>query len=275
MIANDDFWEKINDIIRDDFSPEGLETLDYYADLFISGQCAFKRFSPQEQYGCAAGGPTHVIASILSGAKNMSDSADEEISDIKREFKYAAKQTEIIESWAKRVGVWFCNTDKILSDSFGSEISEGGEAKVYDNGVTLVKSIGLDYFILPLYALDRISLHNAYFPETTMQVIGFGRNSFNEFKIIVEQPFIEGLALTEEEITNFVRKLGFELKNSKNWTYATPEIYLSDMHDENLIKSRNGNIFVIDCDIRINTPELKQGGIRQYSNEIVFLNKII
>lgn len=272
MISNNDFWDKIHEIILNDFTPKGLETLDYYADLFISGQCAFKRFSPQEQYGCAAGGSTHVIASILSGAKIISDSANEELSDIQREFKQAEKQTEIIESWARRVGVWFSDTDKLLTDSFGCEISEGGEAKVYDNGVSLVKSIGLDYFILPLYALDRISLHNAYFPETSMQVIGFGRNSFNEFKIIVEQPFIEGSALSEEEISNFVGKLGFELKNSKNWTYATPEIYLSDMHDENLIKSKNGNIFVIDCDIRINTPELKQGGIRHYSTEIVSIN---
>lgn len=273
MTINDDFWDKIYEIIRGNFTPEGLETLDYYAELFISRQCAFKRFSPQEQYGCAAGGSTHVIASILSGAKIKSDSADEELSEIKREFKYAAQQAERIEAWAKRVGVWFDDTDQILSNSFGSEISEGGEAKVYDNGTTLVKSIGLNYYIQPMYALDRISLHNAYFPETKLQVIGFGRDASNQFKIIVEQPFIEGVALSEEKIVEFVEKLGFKLKNPKNWTYATPEIYLSDMHDENLIKSRCGNIFVIDCDIRINTPELKQGGIREYSNEVVFLDR--
>ena len=51
-------------------------------------------------------------------------------------------------------------------------IAEGGEAKVYDHGVTLVKTIGLDYFVQPILALDRISLHNAYFPETRLVVLG-------------------------------------------------------------------------------------------------------
>ena len=59
----------------------------------------------------------------------------------------------------------------------------------------------------------------------------------------------------------------------RNLTFATPEIYLSDLHDENVIRSRDGNIFVIDCDIRINTPDLKQGGIRTLTNEVAFLTK--
>ena len=54
-----------------------------------------------------------------------------------------------------------------------------------------------------------------------------------------------------------------------------PEIYLSDLHDENVIKSVNGNVFVIDCDIRINTPELKLGGIRQLTTEVEFITEKI
>ena len=65
--------------------------------------------------------------------------------------------------------------------------------------------------------------------------------------------------------------MGFELRNPRNWTYATPEIYLSDMHDENVICSDNGNVFVIDCDIRINTPKLNNGGIRQLTTEVEFV----
>lgn len=44
------------------------------------------------------------------------------------------------------------------------------------------------------------------------------------------------------------------------------------MHDENVIRSKNGNIFVIDCDIRINTPEMNAGGIRELTNYVEFLN---
>ena len=70
------------------------------------------------------------------------------------------------------------------------------------------------------------------------------------------------------EISDYMRHMGLELKNQHNWTYATPDIYLSDMHDENVILSSTGAFCVVDCDIRINTPELRQGGIRKLTTDI-------
>jgi len=43
------------------------------------------------------------------------------------------------------------------------------------------------------------------------------------------------------------------------------------MHDENVLRSLTSEtIFVVDCDIRINTPELRQGGTRALSTEVTF-----
>ena len=265
---NAEFWASIGLIIKNGFMPEGLRKLDCYAEQFIGGQLVYKRFSPFEQYGCAAGGATHVIATLLAGAEVAADSLPQGVSDFQRTLQRGEKQAERIEQWAKAVGVWTDGVEHSLSDMLGEQIAEGGEARVYDHGATLIKSIGLDYFVEPVFALDRISLHNAYFPETHMEVLGFGRTSEGEFKIIVEQPFIKGERMSDEAIADYMKKMGFELRNPRNWTYATPEIYLSDMHDENVIRSFSGNVFVIDCDIRINTPELKQGGTRQLTNEV-------
>ncbi|ADV44540.1 hypothetical protein [Bacteroides helcogenes] len=267
---NSDFWASIKAIINKGFTPESLTKLDCYAEQFISGQLIYKRFSPAEQHGCAKGGLCHVIASILAGAKTEADYDTEGITDFKRELQCGAEQALIIEKWARIVGVWTDDVERNLQSSLGDEIAEGGEAKVYDNGSKLVKSIGLDYFVQPILALDRISLHNAYFPETAITVIGFGRNEDGDFKIIVEQPFIAGKRASDEEIACYMRNMGFELRNPRNWTYSTPEIYLSDMHDENVIKSEAGTFFVVDCDIRINTPQLNQGGIRSLVTEMVF-----
>ena len=66
--------------------------------------------------------------------------------------------------------------------------------------------------------------------------------------------------------------MGFDQINPKNWTFATPEIYLSDLHDENVIRSKEGNVFVVDCDIRINTPELRCGGKRKLNTDIEIIN---
>ena len=271
---NADFWASVRTIISDGFTPEGLRKLDSYAEQFISGKFVYQRFSPQEQHGCAAGGTTNVIASLLAGAEASSDSQNQgTLSDYQRECQLGAKQEKVIEQWAKAVGVWMENVEESLPLSLGEQIAEGGEAVVYDHGSTLIKSIGLDYFIQPIFALDRISLHNAYFPETRLITLGFGRDSSGEFKIIAEQPYIEGQPVNGDEIAEYMRQMGFELKNPRNWTYATKDIYLSDMHDENVIRSnRSDTLFVVDCDIRINTPELRTGGVRTLSTSVVFEN---
>ena len=268
---NADFWASIRTIITEGFMPEGLRKLDYYAEQFISGRLVYQRFSPREQYGCSAGGETNVIASLLAGAEDSSDTdVKEAISDYQRECQLGAQQEAAIEQWAKVSGCWIENVNDTLVHSFGEEIAEGGEAVVYDHGATLIKSIGLDYFILPILALDRVALHNAYFPETQLKVLGFGRNENGEFKIIVEQPFVGGTHVSDDDIAKYMEQMGFELKNPRNWTYATQDIYLSDMHDENVIRSETGAICVVDCDIRINTPELRTGGVRTLTTSVIF-----
>ena len=164
---NADFWASLRAIITDGFTPEGLRKLDYYAEQFISGRLVYQRFSPREQHGCSAGGEANVIASLLAGAENSSDSdVKETLSEFQRERQLGTKQEAVIEQWAKVSGCWIEDVNDALAHSFGEEIAEGGEAVVFDHGTTLIKSIGLDYFILPILALDRIALHNTYFPET-------------------------------------------------------------------------------------------------------------
>jgi hypothetical protein len=271
MMNNADFWASVRTIIAEGFTPEGLQKLDTYAAEFISRRLVYQRFSPQEQHGCATGGHANVIASLLAGAEAGSDSQDSSaLSDYERECQYGAKQESAIEKWAKAVGLWTDDVDRSLPQTLGEKIAEGGEAKVYDHGSTLIKSIGLDYFIQPIFALDRIALHNTYFPETQLTIVGFGRDNKGEFKIIAEQPFIDGQPVSDAEIAEFMCQMGFELKNPRNWTYATPDIYLSDMHDENVIRSVAGSIFVVDCDIRINTPELRNGGTRTLTTEVSY-----
>ena len=270
-MTNSEFWKHIDTIIAQGFNADGLKQLEQYAELFISGRLVYKRFSPLEQHGCAAGGSNHVIASLLAGAGIDPSSLTAPEGSFQRERECAETQATRIELWARSVGCWMDNADTQLPSLLGEQVAEGGEAHVYYKGNTLVKSIGLDYYILPILALDRISLHNAYFPETRLKVLGFGRTSDGAFQVIVEQPHIQGEQMTDEEIQQFAERIDFQLRNPRNWTYSTPEIYLSDLHDENVIKSANGNVFVIDCDIRLNTPDLKFGGVRQLTTEIEFI----
>lgn len=266
-MTNDDFWMSIDDITRGGFTSEGLNKLYEYAEQFKTGKILYKRFSPSEQYGCCQGGTAHVIASILAGAKISTDKLSSPEHSFKREQQLGKIQEERIEAWAKAAGFWIDDTS-IYSKTLGEQLAQGGEAVVYDNGNTVLKTIGLDYFIQPILALDRITLHNAYFNETEITVLGFGRNSDREFVIVGEQPFIQGRQMSDDAIADFAKHMGFRSINPKNWTFATKDIYLSDMHDENVLESSEGHVCVIDCDIRINTPELRACGTRISTTEV-------
>ena len=267
---NKDFWNDINSIIDEGFSSEGLSKLESYAEQFISGRLVYQRFSPAEQHGCIAGGPTHVIASILAGADVAADIGVQEPFDYQEECKRGKAQEAIIEQWAKKTGCWYDDTDVFFRKSFGENIAEGGEALVYKYGNDLLKTIGLDYYIQPILALDRISLHNRMFPETNLLILGYGRKQNGEWQVVASQPYVQGSQMDDGQIFEFAQRLGFQLINPRNWTFATPEIYLSDLHDENVILSKEGNVFVVDCDVRINIPELRCGGTRTLTTNVEF-----
>ena len=267
-MTNHDFWMSISDIINEGFTSEGLAKLDDYAEQFSTEKILYKRFSPSEQYGCREGGRIHVIASLLAGAEVGTDQLSAPEGSFKREQQLAKIQEKRIEDWAKAAGFWISNTDETYEQTLGEKIAQGGEAVVYDNGNKVLKAIGLDYFIMPIFALDRISLHNAYFEETEMKVLGFGRNTNKDFMVIAEQPFIHGKMMADTEIATFVEQMGFKSINPRNWTFANKDIYLSDMHDENVLRTPDGHICIIDCDIRINIPELRTGGTRILTNEV-------
>ena len=115
---NADFWASIRTIIAEGFTPEGLHKLDYYAEQFISGRLVYQRYSPREQYGCSAGGETNVIASLLAGAEDCSDSdVTETLSEFQRERQRGATQESVIEQWAKISGCWIENVIRSESEA--------------------------------------------------------------------------------------------------------------------------------------------------------------
>ena len=111
--------QSIHGIITHGFLPENLIKLDEYAEWFITRQLVYKRFSPAEQYGCIAGGATHVIASILAGAEVEADKLSAPVGSFKREFECGKAQAERIECWARSTGVWIDRTDVYMQQNFG------------------------------------------------------------------------------------------------------------------------------------------------------------
>lgn len=89
-MTNADFWASVDAIIEEELTPEGLRTLDCYAEDFISGRLVYQRFSSLEQHGCSAGGFANVIATLLAGAKIGTDCWIEEgLTEYQNSYQHA------------------------------------------------------------------------------------------------------------------------------------------------------------------------------------------
>ena len=120
-MTNAGFWKQVNSIINGGFTSEGLQILDYYAELFINGRFEYKRFSPFEQHGCAAGGAKHVVATLIAAAKNATDKGIAPYGDnFKGEVECGACQTANIEQKARQTGCWPDCVDRALTLSLGA-----------------------------------------------------------------------------------------------------------------------------------------------------------
>lgn len=257
------------------WTSESLTVLDNLIKDIENGKVTYKRFPQEASGGMYKGGTANATASILlssneSSSRNASLSVSERYERDKRQQPI---QERIIESWAKAKDIWHDNLDTIE----GKELfAEGGEAKVFanDGDTNVIKILSTEYFITPQFALDRITLHNTLFPEAALKITGFGRNSKGEFQFLVEQPFIQGTYATQAEIDKFITKAGFtKSTKDKGNTFITDDLYVSDLHDENVIKTPNGNLIVIDADIRLNTPELNRNGKYVINNDITSMQE--
>lgn len=257
------------------WTSESLTVLDNLIKDIENGKVTYKRFPQEASGGMYKGGTANATASILLSSNESSNrNAPLSVSErYERDKRQQPIQERIVESWAKAKGIWHDNLDTIE----GKELfAEGGEAKVFanDGDTNVIKILSTEYFITPQFALDRITLHNTLFPEAALKITGFGRNSKGEFQFLVEQPFIQGTYATQAEIDKFITKAGFtKSTKDKGNTFITDDLYVSDLHDENVIKTPNGNLIIIDADIRLNTPELNRNGKYVINNDITSMQE--
>ena len=120
-------------------------------------------------------------------------------------------------------------------------IAQGAEAKVYyRSGDPSVVKERTSIYSTWQKALEAIALHNYLFPETSMLVTGFTRDSDNLMRIILTQPYVSCRRLaTKDEIDQMVAAKGFR----DNWygqgvNYISDRMALEDMHPANVFEDK-------------------------------------
>ena len=211
--------DQINTSIKyNGFSGHTLQLIDNYTNDILNGRTNLTRFNLPEHAGlCCAGSPLVGAYIVCNYARtSLEPGYDAPASQgSPANWEIDAKQEELVQQWAAAKNLWFPHSEQLIASTFGPKIAQGAEAKVYYRaGDTSVVKERTSIYSTFGKALEAIVLHNALFPETQMNVIGFTRDSNDLFRVILTQPYIgcERLA-TKEEIDEMVAAKGFR----DNW----------------------------------------------------------
>lgn len=184
------------------------------------------------------------------------------------EQKIKNLENQLAFDFAIKKGIWNENLKNLPRTLYGG----GNENSLYydENTGTIYKSNNLfnaSFSILEY--LNYLLYHNKLFPNVQYDFFGFigFSNSYPSItsaipyiEPIVTQKYILGECATQDEIENYMLKIGFEKINEH--TFKKDSYIVSDLRPRNVIKNSEGDIFVIDNIIKTQS-KMKTGDSTQ------------
>ena len=151
-------------------------------------------------------------------------------------------ESRIAERYAKANGIWIPMEETF---SLGEPAPSGNENDVYfnseENSVYKVNNLMNSGNISSL--LERLKLHNQYFPDTKYELAGFtGFGNGNVYPVL-RQRYVE---TTPSEIDNYMEALGFEKIGEAK--YSNGEVIISDLRPRNVLRDSDNDYYVVDAE---------------------------
>ena len=250
------------DVLSGNFNDVTLQRIDNYIDNATDRNRFYRPLSqrlPERAVSAVSeGGRTGAVDALFSRICESTVPANERTRAEGRR-KIEARKEECLEGWAKATGNWHESVADFTANT--TPVDNGTDSDVYlsDDGGSVIKvSKGkFDNRKFPS-DIDQVTLFNFVFPQSAYRILGYGRVD-GKFVRFLEQPFVdfsESQPLTTEERVDYMGRLGFEPRNKEKTVFSNGEIVVSDLQKGNIVRSADGNIRVIDADVKLHTKDI-------------------
>lgn|GEM_PF-859633 len=208
---------------------------------------------PQGAQRALTEGSFAAAAEVARGVHQAAENAGETAPRTRDERAAIAKRLKAeeelrLEAWAKENGRWLDEGEFTAKWQRDGSI-EGGEHQVFEEGGRWYKRNAAALHGTWLEYFHRLTLHNTLFPESAYRFEGFMRYN-GELWAVTSQPDIQAVrGATRAEVRAAMEKLGFYPFSShhpNDYYNADSGIVVQDLHDENAVVTRSGEIAAID-----------------------------
>ncbi|MGN1210646.1 MAG: hypothetical protein ACI4TM_03095, partial [Candidatus Cryptobacteroides sp.] len=169
------------------------------------------------------------------------------------------KKKELLKGWAIATGNWHTSVSDFTDNT--EPIGKGKDSVVYSSsdGKSVIKaSFGKNEGKKFSPDIDAVTLFNFVFPNSRYEILGYGEID-GKFVKFLKQPAVEFADVPDvsvQERVEYMRKLGFEPINKEKTAFSNGELVVADVQKGNIVKDANGNIRVIDADVKLHTRDI-------------------
>lgn len=205
------------------------------------------------------------VASLSGGAQETAARLRERIESTQGDPKSRLREVEnrVTREFAFENGLWIEDETKL-----GIPFPSGDEHNNYIDAENQVIYKVNNRMHTPsiLGLLDRMELHNKYFPNTQYRLVGFTSVSENgDVMPVFAQDFVPDARMaTVDEIDSYMGTLGFTRVGDGR--YSNGEVVIKDLKPRNVLVNPNGDVFVVDAEFEQEKAQ-KGGDVKDVSEE--------
>ena len=178
---------------------------------------------------------------------------------------------KLVKQWAEQNGYWY-DESRLLEGTKRAKDLDGSESYIYvSNNDDFIRKLTFpnQYYGYIQGTIESDQLFSSIFPETAYEIKGFGETKYGQLCIVVEQPFISGMTMSQYalkqgessaslewmqyKIDEYMENLGFDVVGYAR--YLNDKYRVNDVHEHNVIVDEKGNMFVIDANVSLANNE--------------------
>ena len=171
------------------------------------------------------------------------------------------KKQELLKQWGVATGHWHTDISDFTNEKEPFGGGEDSDVYVSKDGKHVIKASKGKENGRFSQDPDDIALFNFVFRGSRYDILGYGEIN-GKFVRFLEQPVVDfstnNKELSVDERVEYMHNLGFHPINKDKTAFSNGIIVASDIQKGNIVKDNNGNVRVIDADMRLHTKE--EGG---------------
>ncbi len=247
-------------VLKNEFNDVTLQLIDKYLQDAAGKHRISYRLPEEVERTLLEDQRTSQVDALISRISESTVPATDRSSQQGRE-EIEKKKKELLKNWAIASGVWYSDISEVAEIADLTPLDQGTDSIVYLSNIDgyLVKiKHGKPFGKRFRPDIDDLALYNHFFENTAYKIIGYGDFGYG-ISTIVMQPivdFAEEPMVSVEDRVEYMREMGFEPMNKEKTAFTNGYVVASDIQRKNIVRDSNGDIRVIDADMKLHTRDL-------------------